>query len=449
MKTGIVGAGFTGLSAAYYLTREGHDVTVFEKDEKPGGLAVGYQEKEWRWTLENHYHHWFTNDRSVLKLAKEINHKVIIKRPKTSSFVDNEIFQFDSPVSLLRFPKLALPDKIRMGLSLSLLRYNPVWKPLENFRAESYLRFSMGNYAYKKLWEPLMKNKLGQYAKDISLAWFWARVYKRTSSLAYPEGGFLSFAEHLEKEIEKKGGNFHYNTEVLKLSSPIRRGVTRSGGPPSSTRSKLSFARTSDGGTERQDPEQEEFDKVIVTLPSFFFVKIAPQLPASYKNNLLKLEGLGALNLVLRLKKQFLTDGTYWLSMCDAKSPILAIVEHTNFMDKKYYNNEHIVYLGNYLSQDDPRFQMTAEQLLKLYDTWLKKINPSYQLSVGSCQLFKTPFAQPIIPTNYSKILPPFETPLPNVYLANIQQVYPWDRGTNYAVELGIKVARLISEKIN
>jgi len=199
MKIGIIGAGFTGLSAAFYLTKKGHEVVIFEKDERPGGLAVGYREKEWDWSLEKHYHHWFTNDRSVLGLAHEINHKVIIKHPKTSSFVDNGIFQFDSPLSLLRFPKLAMPDKIRMGISLALLRYNPVWKPLENFRAESYLRFSMGNYAYKKLWEPLMKNKLGKYSKDVSLAWFWARVYKRTESLAYPEGGFLSFAEHLQK----------------------------------------------------------------------------------------------------------------------------------------------------------------------------------------------------------------------------------------------------------
>src|SRR3989344_4862280 len=125
MKIGIVGAGFTGLSAAYYLTSDGHDVTVFEKDEKPGGLAVGYHEREWDWSLERHYHHWFTNDKSVLKLAEEINHKVIIKRPKTSSFVDSKIYQLDSPLSLLRFPKLNLFDRIRMGVSLACLRYNP------------------------------------------------------------------------------------------------------------------------------------------------------------------------------------------------------------------------------------------------------------------------------------------------------------------------------------
>ena len=160
----------------------------------------------------------------------------------------------------------------------------------------------------------------------------------------------------------------------------------------------------------------------------------------------MKLKGLGAINLVLRLKKQFLTDNTYWLNICDKNFPIMAIVEHTNFMDKKNYNNEHLVYLGNYLPHDHPYMDLSGEELLKIYDPYLRKINPSYRLSLISCSIFKVPFAQPIIPINYSRIIPPFKTPLNNVYLANIQQVYPWDRGTNYAIELGEKVAKLITD---
>ena len=95
---------------------------------------------------------------------------------------------------------------------------------------------------------------------------------------------------------------------------------------------------------------------------------------------------------------------------------------------------------------DHEYMKMEKDQLLKIYDPILKKINPNYQLSIINSQLFKVPFAQPIIPVNYSKIVPPFETPLSNVYLANIQQVYPWDRGTNYAVELGQKVAAKVSD---
>ena len=236
----------------------------------------------------------------------------------------------------------------------------------------------------------------------------------------------MKFANALVKECEKKGGKFFFNTEVVEIKSTKQVSVKYK-----MVNDKSSIVN---------------FDAVIVTLPSFFFTKITPDLPKEYKDKLLKLKGLGAINLVLRLKKPFLIDGTYWLSICDTKSPVMAIVEHTNFMDKKNYNNEHLVYLGNYLPFDHKYMKMEKDQLLKIYDPFLKKKNPNYQLSIINSQLFKVTFAQPIIPVNYSKIVPPFQTPLPNVYLANIQQVYPWDRGTNYAVELGQKVAKLIDE---
>src|SRR5215469_2046866 len=131
MKIAIIGAGFTGLSAAYQLVKQEHEVTVFEKDSQPGGLAIGYQEKGWEWTLEAFYHHWFTNDKAILNLAKELNFPVIIKRPKTSHLVDGKILQLDSPRTLLTFQKLSLRERLQMAFALAPLRFNPFWKPLE------------------------------------------------------------------------------------------------------------------------------------------------------------------------------------------------------------------------------------------------------------------------------------------------------------------------------
>lgn len=424
MNIAIIGAGFTGLSAAYELTKQGHTVTVFERDAQPGGLAIGYQEKEWNWSLEKHYHHWFTNDRFILELAREIGHEVIIPRPQTNVYVDGNIYQLDSPLNLLRFPKLDMLTKLRMAVVLALLRYNPIWQPFEKIYAAPFLSKAMGKKAYKMLWEPQFKNKFGSYINDVSLAWFWARIKKRTSSLAYPEGGFLKFAEHLVSVIEKQGGEFHFETELIEL----RDGKT------------ITVTTKNKNGKKKI----QTFDRAIVTLPSFLFVKTTPQLPSTYKNKLAKLKGLGATNLVLRLKQPFFKDKTYWLSVCDTTSPVMAIVQHTNLIDKKNYNNEHIVYLGNYVPADHPYFSMDERTMLKAFDPFLKKINPTYHKNLIGMKLFKAPFAQPIIPVNYSKMLPPMKTPLPNVILANIEQVYPWDRGTNYAVELGQKAARLI-----
>lgn len=416
MKIAIIGAGFTGLAAAYRLSQNGHAVTVFEKDNLPGGLAIGYQEKGWDWTLEKHYHHWFTNDTHVLQLAKEIDHPVIVKTPQTNWYVNGKIYKFVSLKAALTFPLLTPLERIRQLFALAILRINPFWQPLEKFKTDHVMPILMGKKAYRMLWQTILFNKFGKYATDISLAWFWARIKKRTQSLAYPQGGFLEFAQHLQKVIEKNGGNFSYKSVIEKIYEKNGTIIINT----------------------------DSFDKAIVTLPSISFLKIAPQLPNEYKNKLMKLHGIGATNLVLRLKEPFFSDNTYWLSVADTKSPVMAIVEHTNFMDKKYYNNEHIIYIGNYLPVEDSKFTKTKEELLSLYDPFLKRINKNYRKYLIGYEAFKAPFAQPIVTTNYSKLLPSFTTPLKNVYLANIQQVYPWDRGTNYSIEIGYKVAGLL-----
>ena len=429
MKIAVIGAGFTGLSAAHELVKQNHEVFVFEKDPQPGGLAIGYKEKNWSWSLEKHYHHWFTNDYSVLNLSREINFDVIIRRPKTSVYVKNKIYQLDSPITVLTFPLLSILERVRMSLIIAFLKFFPFWKILEKYKASVILSKLMGNNAYQMIWEPLFINKFGKYTDNISLAWFWARIKKRTPDLAYPKGGFLNFANKLVNEIENKNGSVLFETEILELKSGLK------------VKIKIK--------DKKGKITQGVFDKAIVTVPSFLFLSISPQLSSKYKNSLGKLKGLGATNLVLRLKKNFFEDNTYWLSVCDKTAPVMAIVEHTNLVDKKNYGNEHIVYLGNYKSFDDPYFSMSKEEMLKKFDPYLKKINPNYKKNIIDYELFKAPFAQPIIPINYSKILSSFKTPLKNVFLANIEQVYPWDRGTNYAVELGQKIAKIINVNEN
>ena len=421
MHIAIIGAGFTGLSAAYTLTKKGHKVTVFEKDPQPGGLAVGFQEKSWDWTFEKHYHHWFTNDDFVLNLAKEIGQEVLIKTPKTSVYLDDKMYQLDSPLALLKFSKLSLLERIQMGAALALLRYNPFWKPLEKINATAILPNAIGKKAWKMIWEPQLVNKMGKYADEVSLVWFWTRINKRTTSLAYPAGGYLEFARKIVDAIENKNGKVIFNAEIQSITENNEKNIVV-----------------------KVNNKEQIFNKVIVTVPSYLFLKLTPQLPQNYKKKLTPLRGLGATDLVLRLKKPFMTDGSYWLSICEKNSPVLVVVEHTNLIDKKYYNNEHLVYLGNYTETTDKKFMMNKDELLKFYDPLLKRINPDYKKNIIATELFKAPFAQPIIPTNYSKMIPSMITPLPNVFLANIEQVYPWDRGTNYAVELGEKVSNLI-----
>lgn len=433
MKIAIIGAGFTGLTAALKLSKEGHCVTVFESTSNLGGLAGSFKLKSWDWSLEKAYHHFFTNDNSALNLAKEVDQKIIIKKPKTDVFVQDNFLPFDSPLALLKFPYLPLIDRLRVGFSIFYLRYLSRLSNL-NQKALPWLKKYMGEKATFLIWEPLFQGKFGKYQENISLTWFWARIKKRTADLAYPEGGFDNFAQNLELRIKNLGGEILLNTAVTEIKSSLR------GVELYTTKQSATIDRH---GRHGDLAMTTHFDKILVTTPTAEFLKIA-KLPTSYINRLKSIKHLSALILVLILKESFFKKGTYWLNITDKSFPFLVMAEHTNFMDKKYYGNKHILYIGNYLPENHPYLKMSAKRLFNIYKPYLKKISPSFPQFPLSTQLFFLPNAQPIMTPDYQKIMPDFITPLKNVYLANMDMVYPWDRGVNYAIELGEKAAKIL-----
>lgn len=421
MKIAIIGAGFTGLTAAYRLLTFGHNVVIFEQLAKPGGLAVGFKKPEWIWSLEKAYHHWFTNDSAVLNLAREINHPIFTTRPQTAVLTkDQSPLPLDSAKSLLAFTHLPLRDRLKTGAAILYLKLLNDYQKLEGHKALPWIRKYMGEKSAKLIWEPLFMGKFGKFREDIALTWFWARIKKRTPFLSYPIGGFQSFANNLEAKIKLFGGEILYNREVKSLSSISNSTIIRT------------------------IHKSYRFDKTLVTLPSPVFAKITKHLPQNYIQKISSIPHLHAQVLVLTSKKAFMKD--YWLNITDEKFPFLVLAEHTNFIDKKYYGNEHILYIGNYLPDNHPYLKMSKTQLLKLFTPHLRKINPTFNLSLLTFHLFTFPFAQPVVTNKYQKQIPSFVTPLKNTFLANLSMVYPWDRGTNYAVEMGGKVAEMVDK---
>lgn len=425
MRIAIIGAGFAGLAAGFYLSKAGHKVTLVEKEDGPGGLAIGFKDPSWEWPLEKHYHHLFTSDWAIRNLAKEIGHKIIFTRPKTSTFINRRIYQLDSLSSLLRFPLLSIAERIRTGVVLGYLRSTPFWRSLEKITAYEFLNKYMGERPWGVLWKSLFEGKFGKYTKEISAVWFWARVKKRSPYLGYPEGGFEALAKSIEKNIKQNGGEFFYKTGVLEI-------VQEGSGIKIKTYTNKNFL----------------VDKIICTLPTPLFLKIAKDLPEYYTKKASSLKGIGAVNLVIALKEGFLKDGTYWLNINEAEYPFLAVVEHTNFIGSDKYGEDRLLYVGNYLEPNHRYFKSTERDLIEEFTPYLQRINSQFTKRwIRKAWVFKAPFAQPIISLNYSQKILPLKTPIPGLYLANIQQVYPWDRGTNYAIELGEKIAKLATSE--
>lgn len=407
MRIGIIGGGITGLTAGYKLSKAGHKIVIFEKENRLGGLTSGFKERNWDWSLEHFFHHFFVSDWAAVNLIKELglSKKLFYLRPKSSIFKNGKISQFDSAFSVLAFPHLSLTEKLRTGLVTLYLRSTKNWQKFEKTMASNWLKKYYGKKSYQLLWQPLLKSKFGPFANQVSMTWFWARIKKRSSQLGYLEGGFQILIKKLAKKIRENKGEIILKRKVKRLN------------------------------------DLSHFDKVIVTVPTPRFLAMTP-LSADYKKKLSRLNFVGALNLILILKERFLTDNTYWLNINEKKYPFVALVEHTNFIDPKYYGGSHLLYVGGYYPPSHSYFKMKKEEIFKEFLPYLKKINPS--LNTNYYLLTTNLFAQPIIPLNYSKIIPKMKTPIKNLYFANQSLIYPWDRGVNYAIKLGERVAKLI-----
>ncbi len=219
MKIAVIGAGFVGLAAAYELTKKGHGVVVIEESDKAGGLAVGFKPTGWDWSLEVFYHHIFSNDKEIIDLANEIGLPPVFRSPVTNSLINGKQLRLDSPTSLLRFGELSMIDRLWMGLGLAVLKVIPNGQFLERFTVSKALPLLVGPRGYKKVWEPLLESKFGPFKNEVNLAWFWARVYKRTPDLGYFEGGFQALADKLVEKIVEGGGEVKLGERVEKIES--------------------------------------------------------------------------------------------------------------------------------------------------------------------------------------------------------------------------------------
>lgn len=431
MKIAIIGAGFGGMAAAYDLRKAGHQVTIYEAAAQVGGLAAGFKQPNWDWWVEKFYHHWFASDKHMLGLIAELgwSDQVLFPRPYTVMFHDGHFYPFDSILAALLFPGLGWGiDKIRFGLVGLYLRLTNNWRPLERTTVDAWMRRWAGNRVYERMWLPLIEGKFGPYARDVNMAWLWARLHARTTRLGTFTGGFQAFADLFAARLKEMGVTFEMNTNIESV-------ISTSGGL--------------DVKTSRR-PDLQTYDQALVTTSPNLLAKLAPGLPADYLHGLLELKSMGAVVMTLVLDRQLSQQGYYWFNIPkSAGFPFLALVEHTNYLTPEHFGGDHIIYCGDYLEAGHEYFSLSDDELLARFVPGIQRINLGFDPKwVKQVWVHKTNYAQPVPLVNHSRNIPSIRTPIPGLFFASMSQVYPWDRGTNFAVEIGRKAAGMMVGEI-
>lgn len=430
-KVAIVGGGFTGLACANVLRKSQIKVKIFEKNASLGGLASGFREPGWKWSLETYYHHWFESDSSLLSLAGEVGlkSKLVFKRPVTVMETRKGTFlPLDSAAALLQFSDISFLNRFRMGFALAYLKATHNWRALESVTAEEWCCRAMGKQGYEGVWEPLLTGKFGEHAARVNMAWLWARIKTRTPRLGTFEGGFQAFVDAIGEFLEKHGVEISLSEDELCIEKHGEKWKV--------------FSRAG----------EEEFDAVLVAASPAALEKTYPPVDAEYISRLKSKPSLGAQVVIISSKTPLQSQSNaYWYSLRKQNGkPFLAIVDHSKFVDAKNFDGEHLFYIADYVSTQSEDWKRSDSELVDLAIERLQSIDTTFEKSrVFRHWVFREAYAQPVPYLNASQVLPHFKVDgAQGLFHASLAHVYPWDRGTNFAIQLGENVGREIEHTL-
>ncbi|CAN7670207.1 NAD(P)/FAD-dependent oxidoreductase [Variovorax sp. LjRoot84] len=424
----IVGGGFTGLTAAYCLAKAGKTVRVIEADSAPGGLAGTFEFGDGV-KLEKFYHHWFNNDVYVPELVKELGMEgdVITLPSRTGMYFNGRMWKLSTPIDLLRFKALPFIDRIRLGLLVLQVRRVKDWRTIEHLSIREWLEPLCGKTVYRIVWEPLIQAKFSVFAEAVNAVWFWKKLVLRGGTrdkkggeeLAYFKGGFGRLADALVAAIRQLGGEVSLGQGVSAIRAEGERVLS---------------VNTPDG---------EIAGKQFLFTPAFPIIAdlFEPIASPQWIQSLRRIKYLGNMCLVLRLKRS-LSD-TYWMNVNDPGFPFVGVIEHTNFDDPKNYKGSRIAFLSRYLAVEDPVWSYKDDEYLQFALKHLVRMFPDFDESwILEHRVWHAEFAQPVTERDYSSYVPGSGTPFSNAMISTMAQIYPEDRGTNYAIREGREVSR-------
>jgi protoporphyrinogen oxidase len=411
-----------GLAAAFHAIKAGHTVEVLEAAPEPGGMAAHFDLAGL--SIERFYHFVCKGDLPTMELMGELGIRDQLRWKTTSMgiFMGGKLHDWGNPVALLRFDEISLVSRLRYGLFAFLSVRRDRWDAIEMESARSWITRWCGTEVYDRLWRPLFALKFYQYAENVSAAWIWTRIRRIGRSrrsmmqeeLGYIEGGSQTLVDALCSAILKRGGRISTNCAAQQV-------LVNDG--------RVTGVLTSKGVIQA--------DAVISTVPTPLVSTMVPDLPADWKARYNSIVNMGVCCLVFKLKRS--VSPHFWVNISEPDIAIPGIIEFSNL---RTVGGETVVYVPYYMPNDNLKFTWTDEMLLEEAFGYLCRVNPALSREdIIAAHVARLRYAQPVCEPGFAAKLPPVQTSIEGLQIADTCFYYPEDRGISESVQLGQKMA--------
>ena len=417
--------------AAIRLAELGHDVSVFDPAPHAGGLARGINVGGG--SVELFYHHVFRSDTSVARWINDLGlgHRLEFLPATMGFYSQGRLYRFGTVTSLLAFRPLPPLDRLRLGLRIRGLAATASAEEFENVTAEEWLKRRASQAEMDVFWHPLLAAKFGVDRDRVSMAWLWARFRARVGDkvgrrerLGYLRGGFQQLGNAMTERAKRVGVRLQMGTRVTRVMADA--GRVR--------------------GVETEEHGIVRADAVIWTPSLAVLARAVPELPAEYARKCQGVRYHHAIVALVELERSALPF--YWVTVGDAALPFTVAVEHTRMVPASDYGGRTVVYLGRYAPPDDRLVTASDAEIEDLFLSAAAKAFSGAFANPLAVRVFRAPAAQPVVPPGWATDRPQLRTGLPGLVTANMAQIYPWDRGINYSIDLGEEAASAISDEL-
>ena len=426
-KVAVIGAGPMGLAAAYELARAGAEVDLLERGDRLGGMSAHLVLDGT--SVERYYHFICAPDTTLFRYLDEfgIADRLHWRSTRMGFFFDGRLYDWGSPIALLRFPHLSWAAKVRYVLHVLYSKNVRDWRPYDRLTSTEWLQRWIGKPGYDVLWKSLFALKFYELQDSISAAWLGTRIQRVANSrksfseeeLGYLEGGSQALLDGAAKRIVELGG-------TIRLGARVERVLVDDGGTGAR---RVSGVRV--GG------EDLRYDQVVSTVPLSYVPQLIPDLPADELAKVKGIRHIAVVCVVMKLRRPF--SANFWTNINDPRVGIPGLVEYTRLNP---LDGSTILYAPYYMPQTNAKFGRDNQAFVDETLGYLRLLRPDWDPSdVIATAASRYLYAQPVCTPGFYDALPDMRSQIEGLFLADTSHYYPEDRSISESMRVGATLA--------